>query len=285
MKILIFGNGYIGNRAKEVWGNEAILCTERLHTVEDVREQIRIHQPDAIFNAAGVTGKPNVDWCETHQIETLLGNTVLPILIAQAAHDAGVYLLHLATGCIFYGDSPHADGIWNEYDYANPVAVYSKGKYAADLALSTLPQVGIARLRMPIDDRPCPANLIDKITSFPKVVDVENSVTIIPDLLDACRQLIYKQGEGIFHCVNPGFIRHKEIIALYQELVDPQHTNEWITEEELVDQGLAVKKRSNNHMRSTRLQELGIEMRDIHEAIRDTMVKYANALRTTTKDT
>lgn len=277
MKILILGNGYLGNRAKETWGDEAVLATTMINTIDDIRALIQEHQPEVIFNAAGITGKPNVDWCETNQIETLLGNTVLPILIAHAAHEAGVYLLHLATGCVFYGRSPHEDGAWTEDDYGNPVAVYSKSKYAADLALSTLPNIGIARLRMPIDDHPCAPNLIDKITTYPKVIDVENSVTVVSDLLEVCYQLMQKKGEGIFHCTNPGTIRHKEIISLYQELVDPIHINEWITEEDLVRQGLAKKKRSNNFMRSSRLEALGIHMRDIKIAIRDTMEKYAKA--------
>jgi len=169
--------------------------------------------------------------------------------------------------------------VWNENDAANPVAVYSRAKYAADLVLTTLPNVGIARLRMPIDDRSCSQNLIDKITTYPKVVDVENSVTVVPDLLDACYQLMQKKGTGIFHCTNPGTIRHKQMITLYEELVDPAHTNEWIAEEDLVAQGLAKKKRSNNFMRSTRLEELGIHMRPIDIAIRDVMEKYAQTVK------
>lgn len=277
MNILILGNGYLGNRAKETWGDEATLITDRITSTEQVVALIKAHQPDAVFNAAGVTGKPNVDWCEDHPIENMKGNTILPLMIAEACNSTGVYFLHLATGCVFYGDSPHADGIWNEDDFANPVATYSRAKYAADLVLSTIPNVGLARLRMPIDDHPCAPNLIDKITTYPKVIDVENSVTVVPDLLSACYQLMEKRGEGIFHCTNPGTIKHKEIIALYTELVDPDHTNEWITEEELVAQGLATKKRSNNFMRSSRLEKLGIHMRPIQEAIRDVMEQYAEA--------
>ncbi len=279
MKILILGNGYLGNRAKETWGDEAILITDRIVSIEQVISLVQTHQPDAVFNAAGVTGKPNVDWCEDHQMETIQGNTVLPIMIAQACTQTNTYLLHLGTGCVFYGRSPHEDGVWNEADAANPVAVYSRAKYAADLVLSTMPNIGIARLRMPIDVRSCPQNLIDKITTYPKVIDVENSVTVVPDLLDACYQLMQKKGAGIFHCTNPGTIRHKQIIALYEELVDPTHTNEWITEEDLVTQGLAKKKRSNNVMRSTHLEELGIHMRPIDVAIRDVIEKYARQVK------
>jgi len=276
-KILILGNGFIGQRCVSEWPR-AILSDKRISTADDVLALIDEYRPDSILNAAGVTGKPNVDWCEDHQFETFFGNTILPIEIAKACQKRGVYMLHLGTGCIFYGDSTHDDGKWREHDYANPVAVYTRSKYAADLVLSTLPNVGIARLRMPTDHIPHSANLIDKIVKYPKVVDVVNSITIMDDLIMALGRLLEQRGEGIFHTVNPGFIRHRDIIALYQELVDPRHTCEWLTEEELVETGLAKKKRSNNVMDSTRLEALGIRMRPVREAIRDCMEKYAKAV-------
>ena len=273
MKILIIGKGFIGTRCAESWKDEVVVADGRINSVADALALLDQHKPDVVLNAAGVRGKPNVDWCETHQRETILGNTILPLLIAEACQERGIYLLHLATGCIFYGASPDPMG-WTEDDYANPVAVYSKTKYAADLALSTLPNVGIARFRMPVDSIPSQGNLIDKLAKFPKVIDVENSVTIVEDLVSVLNQLLEKRGTGIFHTTNPGTIKHREIMALYEELVDPSHKNEWITEEDLVTQGLAVKKRSNNFMQSRNLEKLGIHMRPIQEAMRDTMEKY-----------
>lgn len=273
MKILIIGNGYIGTRCAQAW-SDAVVSDKIITSVDDVLALLEQHQPDAVLNAAGVTGKPNVDWCENHQVETIQGNVVLPIMIAEACQKKNVYLLHLGTGCIFYGASQHSDGIWRENDYANPVAVYTRTKYAADLALSTLEHVGIARLRMPIDHVSHPANLIDKIIQYPKVVDVVNSVTVMDDLVMALRGLLEQKASGIFHTVNPGSISHKEIIALYKDIVDPNHTNEWLTEEELVSTGLAKRKRSNNIMSSENLEKLGITMRPIQEAMRDVMEKY-----------
>ena len=84
-----------------------------------------------------------------------------------------------------------------------------------------------------------------------------------------------KKASGVFHVTNPGSIRHREIIDLYKEHVDPEHKNEWITEEDLVSLGLAAKKRSNNILQSDNLRKLGIEMREVKEAVRDTMIKYA----------
>lgn len=275
MKILIFGNGYIANRCKESWGSDAVIWPKKVYSIDDAVEGIREHEPDVVFNAAGTTGKPNVDWCEDHPRESMLGNTLEPIAVAEACQQEGKYLLHMGSGCIFYGNSEHDGGAWQEDDFGNPRATYSRGKWAADLVLSTLPNVGIGRIRMPIDAVPSPRNLIDKLAKYPKIVDVENSVTIVDDMIDVFYQLLEKKGEGIFHVTNPGGMKHKELMALYVEHVDPSHTNEWIAEEDLVAQGLATKKRSNNILSSSNLEALGIIMPPIHESLEKTMKQYA----------
>ena len=276
MKILIIGKGYLGNRCHESWSG-SILTDKKINNIQDVLDLIKEYKPDCILNSAGIVGKPNVDWCETNQLETIKGNTILPIIITEACQKKNIYLLHIGTGCIFYGESPSKGG-WKENDYANPIAVYTRSKYAADLVLSTIDNVGIARIRMPIDFKPNPANLIDKLLNYPKIVDVENSVTIIEDMINVFYKLLSKKSKGIFHVVNPGAIRHKEIIEMYKSIVDNSHNNKWITEEELVASGLAKEKRSNNIMKSENLDKLGIKMRPVKEALEDTFKKYKENL-------
>lgn len=273
-RILVFGPGFLGTKLAEALP-DAVLSTARIDDAEQVAEAIETHAPEAVVNAAGKTGTPNVDWCESHQAETFRSNVIGPLTLAEACQKAGVYLLHLGSGCIFYGPSPDPKG-WKEDDFGNPSATYSRSKYAADLCLSMYKDVGIARLRMPIDSVPGPRNLITKLAGYPKIIDVENSVTVVDDLLDVIRQLIEKRGTGIFHVVNPGVMRHRDLIALYEELVDPSHTNEWITNDDLVKQGLAVKGRSNGILQDTRLAALGITLRPIETALRNTMKQYAS---------
>ena len=273
MKILIIGNGYLGKRCHAAWP-DSVVAEKRIHTVEDVLELLDQHQPDAVLNAAGVVGKPNVDWCETHQLETIQGNTILPLLIAEACQKRGVYLLHMGTGCVYYGYAKDRKG-WKENDPANPLAVYTRCKYAADLALSILPNIGIARIRMPIDHVPAASNLINKLASYSEVVNVVNSVTVVDDMVEVFHQLMEKHAEGIFHVTNPGAIKHKKILALYKKIVDPTHTNKWISAKEMVLQGLVKKTRSNNILQSENLEKLGITMRSAKEAVEDTMRKYA----------
>ena len=280
MKILIVGKGFIAKRCLDTWGEEAVMPGEKIYNKEDALTIIDKYQPDVILNAAGSTGRPNVDWCEDHQTETIAGNTLLPIVLALACQERGVYLLHIGSGCIYYGDSPHPDKKWRENDFGNPTAVYSRAKWATDLVLTTLPNVGIARIRMPIDSQPGERNLIDKLAKYPKIIDVENSVTIVDDMIEVFHQLLEKKAVGIFHVTNPGILKHRELIALYEELVDPNHKNDWITNDDLVKQGLATKGRSNNFLASENLEKIGIKMREIHEALRDTMEKYAKNLLT-----
>lgn len=277
MKILIIGNGFVGSRCAKEWP-DAVVSDKMINNVEDALAVIDEHQPDAVLNAAGIIGKPNVDWCETHQFETFFGNAILPIIIAEACAKRNVYLLHIGSGCIFYGQSPDPAG-WREEDFANPSATYSRAKYAADLALSMLPNVGIARIRMPLDSIPFAGNTVNKLASYSKIIDVENSATVIDDMVHVFRQLLEKKAVGIFHATNPGTIKHREIMGLYEKYVDPTHTNEWISEDELVSEGLVTRKRSTNKLQSSNLEKLGIHMRPILEAVEDLMKKYADNVK------
>lgn len=277
MKILIFGKGYFGRRLADFWP-DAVISDVHVNSAEDALKEIERVQPDAVVNATGVTGTPNIDWCETHQVETAHGNTAVPLMIAQACQAKNVYLIHLGSGCIFYGPSPDPKG-WRESDPTFPLAYYSRTKYAADLLLSQMPNVAIARLRLPIDVIPSPKNLVDKLSKYKQVLDVENNVTLVEDLPGVLRQMIEKRATGIFHVLNPGTVKYRDLMQLYREFVDPNYTCEWITDQQLVERGLAAKQRSSVILQSTRLADYGIQMRPIESALRETMLKYAQAKR------
>ena len=66
---------------------------------------LRRDKPEFLINAAGYTGKPNVDACELHKTECLFGNAVFPGLVAQACNEAGVPWGHVSSGCIYTGSA------------------------------------------------------------------------------------------------------------------------------------------------------------------------------------
>ncbi|NBW06538.1 MAG: NAD-dependent epimerase/dehydratase family protein [Caulobacteraceae bacterium] len=273
MKTLIFGKGMLGRRIADYLPG-SVLSSEDITDPIAITWEIMRHQPDAVINAAGKTGRPNVDWCEEHREETYRSNVVGPLALAEVCAHKNLYLLHMGSGCIFYGRSPDPVG-WREEDYANPVSFYARTKYSADLILSKLPNISIVRIRMPIDSLPGSRNLIDKLVQYKKIVSADNSVTVVEDLLKVIEGVVSQRATGIFHATNPGVMRHENLLGLYKQYVDPSHTCEFTTPEDLLREGLITKERSNCILSSRRLEELGLGMRHISVALPDVVKKYA----------
>jgi len=95
---------------------------------------LREHRPEFVVNAAGYTGKPNVDACEEHKADTLQGNTLFPQTVAQACSAAGIPWGHVSSGCIYAGAHVTHNGAtttekdltrseWRELIEKNPSAV------------------------------------------------------------------------------------------------------------------------------------------------------------------
>src|SRR5258708_30771239 len=64
---------------------------------------LKTKEPAFVINAAGYTGKPNVDACELHKADTLQGNTLFPQTVAHACMVAGIPWGHVSSGCIYSG--------------------------------------------------------------------------------------------------------------------------------------------------------------------------------------
>lgn len=278
MTTLVFGAGFLGERLAQSLPQATLARGVDISDREAVIAALRANKPTSVVNAAGKTGRPNVDWCEDHRVETARSNVIGPLVLAEACAQVDAHLVHLASGCIFYGPSPSPGG-WREDDFANPSAFYSRTKYAADLVLSQLPNVAIVRLRMPIDTVPGARNLITKLANYAQVVDVENSVTIVPDLVDVLRGLVERCATGVFHATNPGPVRHAQLLALYRQFVDPGHRFTLIAEDQLVSRGLTTRARSNCILASSRLESLGLTMRPSEVALPDVFRRYAAALK------
>lgn len=269
-KILIFGPGWIGHRFKDYLGAE--LSSVNITDKNAVQRELELNMPNVVINTAGKTGKPNIDWCEEHKLETIDSNITGALVLLKECIDRNILLVHLSSGCIFSGTSPKPGG-FTEEDKPNPVSFYSWTKMMADNVLKKFPTL-IVRLRMPIDSIPSPRNLITKIASYKDVIDVENSITIIDDFLYAVKTLIEKKKTGIYNITNPKPVRHKDILEWYKEIVDPNHAYNLITADELFSKGLVKAGRSNCILNTSKLEKEGIYLRDSKTAIIECLKEY-----------
>jgi dTDP-4-dehydrorhamnose reductase len=67
-------------------------------------------KPTHVLNAAGVTGRPNVDWCEDNKETTIRANVIGALNLADLTFLRKIHLTVFATGCIFSYDAAHPIG-------------------------------------------------------------------------------------------------------------------------------------------------------------------------------
>jgi len=273
-KYLIYGkNGWIGGKLitllKEQ-GKTVVLGNARLQNRETLEEEIISVKPTHILCAAGITGRPNIDWCESHQQETLRTNVIGILNLADLCDQYNIHHTLYATGCIFEYDETHTieNGVgFTEEDSANFFgSFYSKTKAYMEEMLKSYNTTLILRVRMPISDDLNPRNFVTKIVKYDRVVNIPNSMTVLHDLLPVSLEMADRKLTGIYNFTNPGAISHNEVLSLYKKYVDPEYTWKNFTIEEQ-DKILAAK-RSNNLLDTTKITSAlpDLQILDIHSS-------------------
>ena len=272
IRCLIFGDGYFGNRINGFLEN-SVLSAKRINSSDDAIEEIKKVNPDVVINCIGRTGKPNIDWCEDHKIETITGNVTVPLLMLEACEKTGKRMVHLGSGCVYRGDN-NGSG-FSEGDEPNFFgSFYSRTKIYSEKILNEFNVLQL-RIRIPMDVYPHPKNIIDKLVAYKKVINIQNSITYVPDFLDAMKRLIYMNKAGIFNVVNKGSISHPEILDLYKQIVDKNFNYEIWDMNEFKKNVRA--ERSNCVLSVDKLSGSGIEMQPVRDAVLDCLKKYKEA--------
>lgn len=268
MKVLIFGaRGYLGQYFLGLYP-DALTPSVDIADPHAVGRVLDEHKPDVVINCAGKTGRPNVDWCEEHKIETIHSNVLGPLVLLEECDKRNIYLVHIGTGCVYSGDSSRP---FTEDDAPNfSGSFYSRSKGYIDQMLNDFTDTVLnIRLRMPFDGTKGERNLIMKISKYDRLLDTENSMTYIPDLLSAVDQLIQKKATGPYNIVNPGVMSPYKIMTLYKEIIDPSHEFTLLSMDDLGE--VATTGRSNCILSIGKLEKEGITMRPVEEAVRESL--------------
>ena len=221
--------------------------------------------------SAGITGRPNIDWCEDNKPETIRVNVIGTLNVADLCHIKGIHCTIYATGCIFKYDEAHplGSGIgFVEDSKANfDESFYSQTKGYMEPLLKCYPNCLILRVRMPISDDLIHRNFVTKIVKYERVVNIPNSMTVLTEMLPASLAMAQKGLTGVYNFTNPGVISHNEVLDLYTKYIDPTYTYTNFTVEE---QAKVIKAgRSNNELDTTKLMAdmpEGIVLNDIKTA-------------------
>ncbi len=279
MIYLLGGSGYVGHAYQALLTRKGIPFrnlrrAEVDYTNRDVlRDALQRDKPAFLINAAGYTGKPNVDACELHKHECLFGNAVLPGIVADACAEARVPWGHVSSGCIYSGARPDGSGFREEdtpnFTFrTNHCSFYSGTKALGEEVLAGKPEVYVWRLRIPFDNVDNPRNYLTKLMRYAKLLEATNSISQLEEFVAATFACWEKRVPfGTYNVTNPGTITTHEVVELItQSGVCRKDFVFFKSEDEFMH--LAAKTpRSNCVMDSGKLASVGITLRPVREAV------------------
>lgn len=211
--IMIFGcTGFMGSAI-------AVECDRRgiqwwpgfRGCASEVLERMKQIGPHLVINAAAFIPSPTVDACDRNKEQTIVGNVLWPVTLANVCSVTEIPLVHLSTGCLFdeqreYTEEDAPTRGWDGY-----CGFYVGTKLMAEKLVRQCEQHYILRLRLPFDEVDHPRNYLSKLASFDRIFEHENSLTHRGDFAKWALDLWDKSSPfGTYHCVNTG-----QISAIY----------------------------------------------------------------------
>jgi 3,5-epimerase/4-reductase len=279
MIYLLGGSGYVGQSYQALLTRKGIPFrnlrrAELDYTNGDtLRAALRRDRPEFLINAAGYTGKPNVDACELHKHECLFGNAVLPGIIADACADAGVPWGHVSSGCIYTGARADGTGFTEEdtpnFTFrTNNCSFYSGTKALGEEVLAGKPGVYIWRLRIPFDNIDNPRNYLTKLLRYQRLLEAANSISQLEEFCAATFACWEKRVPcGTYNVTNPGHVTTREVVAAIERAGVSNKEFSFFGSEDEFMQVAAKTPRSNCVMSSAKLASVGIQMTEVHASV------------------
>jgi len=267
MKWLIWGNGWIyKNLLNYIPLETNVICAEsRADDEKAVKAEISSIKPDRVICLIGrIRGPPgdipNIDYLEGNNSGesreklniNIRDNLFAPLQLSMICNELNIHFTYLGTGCIFTYDRDKT--IKTEEDNPNFFgSSYSIVKGYTDRLMKLNDDNTLnVRIRMPISDDIYDKNsFLSKIISYPQIISIPNSVSVMSDVLPALVDMIKNKKTGTINLVNPETITHQQIKDFYVKYVDSTHTYRVIT---VTDQDNILKaQRSNIHLDAKKL--------------------------------
>jgi len=279
MIYLLGGSGYVGSAYQALLARKGLPFRNVRRADFDytnlaaLTELLQREKPAFLINAAGYTGKPNVDACELHKADCLNGNAVLPGTVATACAAAGVPWGHVSSGCIYTGARPDGTG-FSETDTPNftfrtdNCSFYSGTKGLGEEVLAGAPDVYVWRLRIPFNQVDNPRNYLSKLMRYSTLLEATNSISQLDEFVAATFACWEQRVPfGTYNVTNPGQVTTHEVVELIRKTGVTNKAFTFFKDESDFMAKAAKTPRSNCVMTSAKLAATGIKLTEVHEAV------------------
>lgn len=283
MIVILGGTGYVGNVFKSVLQHTNTpfrsLSRKELDysSLPLLTSFLNESKPEFLINAAGYTGRPNVDACEVAKSDCLAGNALLPGTIRAACEATGTRWGHVSSGCIFTGARFDGSG-FTESDAPNfsfrqnNCSFYSGCKALGEELLEGAENCFVWRLRIPFDENDSPRNYISKMMRYDRLLDAQNSLSQLDEFAAACIDCWQKRVPfGTYNLTNSGSVSTRDVVDMIRKHGLSDKDFRFFDSEREFMQVAAKTPRSNCVLDVAKAQAAGIRMSPIQEALEKAM--------------
>ena len=289
MLVIFGGSGYVGDVIRRLPITPSVISISRkdcdYYDLKVLSRILKDLRASFVINAAGFTGKPNVDACESAKYECLQGNAVLPGIIREVCEDLKIPWGHISSGCVYSGRRDDGKG-WTEEDEPNfsfrspPCSFYSGTKALGEEVLEGAENCFVWRLRIPFNHESNPRNYLQKLLNYENLLEAENSVSHLEEFCQKCIECFTNDVEpGVYNMTNPGSITTRHVTEWMIEAGLTDKKFKFFNSEEEFMSKAATAPRSNCVLDTTKAEKAGIAMRPVEEAMIDSIQKMRLELR------
>ncbi|MEM7454868.1 MAG: sugar nucleotide-binding protein [Planctomycetota bacterium] len=286
MILLLGASGYVGSafvrhlNARRIDFRPVARRRVDYYNVDHLVQVIRESKASFLINCAGYTGKPNVDVCEAHKHECLMGNAVLPGVIREACDLCRLPWGHVSSGCIYQGERPGGGG-FKEDDVPNfcfrtdNCSFYSGCKALGEECLAGADNVYSWRMRIPFSHIDSDRNYLSKLMRYDRLLDVTNSISNMDEFVEACLQSWENRIPfGTYNITNTGAITTREVTDVIKRYLMPDKQYLFFKDEAEFMEQVAGTPRSSCVLDNSKILNSGIQMSDILTALERSLANW-----------
>lgn len=210
------GNGFIGSVIMETLysKNKTVFKTNlRLENVSEIEKELAYYKPKYVICSAGLTGVPNIEWCETNKTETIETNITYQMTLAQICRKLNIHLTIIGSGVIFKNDRFYTEEEEGNYN-GN---FYGKCRIILENMVKQYNNALYVRINYPISSKESTKNLITKLLSYKSIHQNKITLTYIDELIPYLIDMIEEGETGICNLINDGAINIANIMQIYSQ--------------------------------------------------------------------
>jgi len=214
--IVLGYKGFLGNHVVKTLSKKNknfITSGVRLENLKEIESALDRYKPKAVINCAGLTGVPNIFWCDDNPVETIEVNVVYQLTLAKLCNDRNIHLTTIVSGAIFQNDKYYSESDEGNFD-SN---FYSKCRIYLENMIKKYKNVLCLRVNYPISGTKSNKNLLTKLLSYNKIDDVEFSITCVDELFPKLIDMIDNVETGVCNFVTTGTISPVKILEIYNK--------------------------------------------------------------------